>query len=144
LPDPYDADDERAQSRTIDALASLFDGSPPPELARIDHFDRTWAHLVAPSFDRFETPMKNYMAARVFANWIAYQGRGLRTIVEWLRTCAAVVRHYLLRRAIQAGCPPSIDDFVEAVRMADLLLLHTIDTQAFARRCAAAEGPDPR
>ena len=37
--------------------------------------------------------MKNYLAARVFANWIAYQGRGLRSIVEWLRTCAAIVRH---------------------------------------------------
>jgi Fe-S-cluster containining protein len=93
---------------------------------------------------RFDVAMKNYLAARVFANWIAYQGRGLRSIVEWLRTCAALVRHHISRRALDTGSAPDTADFVEALRMSDLLLLHAVDTQAIAWRVAALEGPDPR
>ena len=48
--------------------------------------------------------MKNYLASRVFTNWIAYQGRGLPVeYVEWLRTCAAIVAaHPTVRRALES------------------------------------------
>jgi hypothetical protein len=84
--------------------------------------------------------MKNYLATRVFANWIAYQGMGLRSIVEWLHTCAAVWRHHALRGALDAGTAPGTGDLVEAVRLTDLLLLHAIDSQAFATSVATLEG----
>jgi hypothetical protein len=83
--------------------------------------------------------MKNYVAARIFANWIAYQGRGLRSIVQWGRAAAALVRHHTLRRMLDSGGSPGPDDVIEAIRMADLLLLHVIDTQAFARAVAPIE-----
>ena len=84
--------------------------------------------------------MKNYLAARLFANWIAYQGRGLRTIVEWLRTCAAVVGHELLRRSPESATAPDTPSFIEAVRRADLLLLHVLDSASFAKHAATIEG----
>ena len=88
--------------------------------------------------------MKNYLAARLFANWVAYQGRGLRSSVEWLQTAAALVRHQFLRRVLATAAPPGPDDFIEAVRMADLLLLHVVDSRAFASHVAPIEGPNPK
>lgn len=148
--------DAHAQSRAIETVAALCSGRvpddvirdyPSDETARQDvaaRFEETWQQRVAPAFPRFDVAMKNYLAARVFANWMAYQGRGLRSIVEWLRTCAALVRHHTVLRARAAGSAPDTADFLEAVRMADLLLLHVVDTQAVAWRFARLEGPDPR
>jgi hypothetical protein len=79
--------------------------------------------------------MKNFLAARLFANWIAYQGRGLRSIVQWVRAAAAVVRHYALLGAIDSGRT----NFIEAVRMTDLLMLHVLNTQEFADAVAPIE-----
>ncbi len=163
--------DAHAQSRTIDTILGLSGGrvadvrvaedrgAEDPmtgDSARVRHLQKTarleeiarceatWHERVAPAFPRFDVAMKNYLAARVFANWVAYQGRGLRSIVEWLRTCGALVRHHASRRALESGSAPDPADFVEAVRMTDLLLLHVVDTQAFAWRVAPLEGPDPR
>jgi hypothetical protein len=142
--------DAGAHARAIETVAALCSGRVPEDVIRDYPADETarleeaWQQRVAPAFPRFDVAMKNYLAARVFANWIAYQGRGLRSIVEWLRTCAALVRHQTVVRARDGGSAPDTADFLEAVRMADLLLLHVIDTQAFAWRFARLEGPDPR
>jgi Fe-S-cluster containining protein len=145
--------DAHAQSRAIETLRALTAGN---DLAHVERFEEAWQELIPFAPPRFDVAMKNYLAARVFANWIAYQGRGLRSIVEWLRTGAAIVRHQMIRRTLEfhAGAPDTgaggaglaLDpgDFVEAFRMADLLLLHVVDTQAFAWRVAPLEGPDPR
>jgi hypothetical protein len=109
------------------------------DLAPIDAFDDRWNEDAASCTAWFDSGMKNYLAARLFANWIAYQGRGLRTIVEWLRTCAAVVGHQLLRRAPDSGAAPDAAAFIEAVRSADLLLLHVLDTASFARAVSVLE-----
>jgi Fe-S-cluster containining protein len=108
----------------------------------------TRASETTPSWlDAFDVAMKNYLAARVFANWIAYQGRGLRSIVEWLRTCAALVRLHAARLVAASGSRPGAAgfdaDFIRAVRQTDHLLLHVADTAVLARRFAAVEGSDP-
>ena len=139
-----DGVDKTAQARAMGTLRSLCEDRVSNDLAPIEGFDDHWTRLAAPSFEAFDVAMKNYLAARLFANWIAYQGRGLRSIVEWLRTCAALVRHHALRRALDSGTALDRGDFIEAIRMADLLLLHLIDTQAFATQVAFLEGPDPR
>ena len=87
----------------------------------------------------FDRAMKNYLAARLFGNWVAYQGEGLRSIVEWVRTCAAVVHHFLIRRFMESGRSLSSATFIDAVRSADLLLLHVLDSAAFARDVVALE-----
>jgi Fe-S-cluster containining protein len=140
---PENGADSGSQRRAIEAVATLTAGRVGDDVAPIESFDEKWQRHIGGQVGRFDRGMRNYLAARLFANWIAYQGRGLRSIVEWLRTCAAVVRHQLLQRAIDAGSPPDIDDFIEAVRSADLLLLHVVDTAAFANHVAPIEGLDP-
>jgi Fe-S-cluster containining protein len=131
------------QEQLVDVVWRLCAGRVPSDLEPIGSFEARWHDRVGSSFDRYDRPMKNYLAARLFANWIAYQGRGLISIVQWVRAAAALVRHHTLRRALDAGCVPGPDDFIEAVRMADLLLLHVVNTEAFARSVAPLEGPDP-
>jgi hypothetical protein len=136
--------DPHAQNRTMNTLRSISDGSVGGDLAGIEGCSGRWVDLVSPSAEWFDVAVRNFLAARVFGNWVAYQGRGLRSIVEWLRTCAAAVRHLLLRQALASRSAPTRSDLLEAFRMADLLLLHAIDTQTFARQVAVLEGPDPR
>ncbi|HET7619839.1 MAG TPA: YkgJ family cysteine cluster protein [Vicinamibacterales bacterium] len=69
-----------------------------------------------------------WLAARAFACWIAYQGRGLRTIVLYLRACLAV----LAAELAQNGGRVDRASAIEAIRRADLLLLHQADSAALA------------
>lgn len=109
-------------------------------ISPVEGFEEAWAHAIGGSnVEWFERGMKNYLAARLFGNWLAYQSQGLRSVVAWLRTCAAVVRHFLVRRVLGSGLPATRQDFIEAVRAADLLLLHVLDTESFARDVAALE-----
>ena len=80
----------------------------------------------------------NYLAARVFGNWIAYQGRGLRTIVTWLQACLDVVSS-LAHPDTTEGQEMSIARVIEAVRHADYVMLHTIDSQDFANAAREVE-----
>jgi Fe-S-cluster containining protein len=132
-----------AHERAMKTVAALSVGRTA-DSSPIDRFEESWDRHVGAHFAAFERPMRNYLATRLFANWVAYQGRGLRSVVEWLKVCAAVLRHGLLTRALGSGSPPGPEDFVEALRAADLLLLHVIDTAAFATYVAALEGPEPR
>ncbi len=111
----------------------------PSDIQPIDAFEERWDERVGRAFDRYDSAMKNFVAARLFANWIAYQGRGLHSVVQWARAAAALARHHVLRRALASDRPTAPADFIEAVRMADLLLLHVIDTHAFARALALLE-----
>jgi hypothetical protein len=104
-------------ARTLrEAVADAFDKAD--ESARIAH---------APLPAELERGVLNYLAARTFGNWVAYQGRGLRTIVAWLHAC-----HDVLRAFIEDEPEPSRETVTNAIRSTDLLMLHTIDSQAFA------------
>lgn len=37
-----------------------------------------------------------------------------------------------------------MDDLIDTIRAADLLLLHVVDSAAFATLASPMEGPDPR
>jgi Fe-S-cluster containining protein len=83
----------------------------------------------------FDRATRRFLAARLFACPIAYEGQGLLTLVEWLRTSLAVLQREAARDADLAGrLSPAA--FIEAVRRADLVLAHQADTRAFARRAA--------
>jgi hypothetical protein len=140
---PVKDSDPDAHERAMKTVAALSAGRTA-DASPIDRFEEYWDLHVGAHFAAFERPMRNYLATRLFANWVAYQGRGLRSVVEWLRVCGAVLRHALLTRVLASGSPPGPEDFVEALRAADLLLLHVIDTAAFAAYVSALEGPEPR
>jgi Fe-S-cluster containining protein len=139
-----DGTDPDAHSRAMNTLRAVAGPPASDDLADIDGFPAYWSQLVDAGPDGWDVAMRNYLSARVFGNWIAYQGRGLRSIVEWLRTCAAAVRHEAVRRTIARGSLATRHDWLESFRAADLLLLHGIDTAAFARQVRALEGADPR
>ena len=139
---PEPCADPHAHSRALETVRAFTGPVAAGELPRSDAFDLQSESLTE-NDESLDRAMRNYLAARVFGNWISYQGRGLRSIVEWLRTCAAAVRHHAMTRP-NAGAGTTRRDRLESFRAADLLLLHTIDSQAFARRAMALEGPDPR
>ncbi len=120
------------------AFAPLVAQHIPEDAFPVADYEMRWAALVEGQPD-VERVMKNYLAARLFANWIAYQGRGLRTIVEWLRTCRAVIRNEIALRCLESGRPAAVADALAAAARADLLLVHTIDSQTFATAVADVE-----
>ncbi len=83
----------------------------------------------------FDGAVKRYLAAKVFANRMAYECRGLRSLVAWLRTCLKMLR----AEAARAGETLNGPRFIEAVRATDLALVHRTDTAALARSLARIE-----
>jgi Fe-S-cluster containining protein len=57
---------------------------------------------------------KRWLAARLFGNWIAYQGDGLEAIVRYLRGCLDTLATELARDG----------NTLEAIRRSDLLIVH--------------------
>jgi len=137
---PPDTSPAWSHDRAIQRVARLTSGSASDDLTSIPHLEEQWNDRIGvKAEDWFDQGMKNYLAARLFGNWIAYQGHGLRSIVEWLRTCVAVVRHFLLQRLIKSQIPLGRSAFIESVRSADLLLLHVLDSGSFARDVTSIE-----
>lgn len=66
--------------------------------------------------------VQRWLAAHLFGNWIAYQGRGLRTIVRYVRACLDVFRIELARDG----------SALEAIRRSDYLIVHESDSQQLA------------
>jgi len=96
-------------------------------------------NVVAPAWPSWAGPVRRYLAARAFASWCALQGDGLRTTVSALRAAAAVLRVEAARRCASAGRPLDAILMKEAIRAADLLLVHLASPEALARRLSAAE-----
>jgi hypothetical protein len=108
---------------------------PPPEKG----LDGAWAH-VAPWWPSVDPAVRAYLAARLFGNWVAYYGQGVHAIVEYLRVCLSVLkleaaRHH--RRAVTTGAASTAlspwQTVTEAIRSADLLLVHLSDPKDLAR-----------
>jgi hypothetical protein len=58
--------------------------------------------------------VKRWLAARLFANWVAYQGDGLPAIVRYLQHCLTTFTTEVARDG----------SALEAIRRSDLLILH--------------------
>jgi hypothetical protein len=78
--------------------------------------------------------VRNYLAARLFGNWIAYHGRGLGAVVEYLRICLAVLKSEVARHSACCAVSASWQSVIEpAVRSTDLLIVHLSDPKELAR-----------
>ena len=97
---------------------------------------------VAPTWPAFSLPIRRWLAAKAFASWVALQGEGLRTTVAFLRIALGVLRAEAARGCSEAGRPLDVALLKEAVRRADLLLLHLADPEALARRLSRGETAD--
>jgi hypothetical protein len=107
---------------------------PPP--ARLDAIDVRW---VAPAWPQFSEPLRNFLAAHSFGNWCAYHGMGLRTVVRSLVVALSVARVEAARFCKAADQPLDEPLLTEAMRAADLLLVHLADPKALATRLSDVE-----
>ncbi len=97
---------------------------------------RAWTQVASwwPAVDR---AVRAYLAARVFGNWIAYHGRGLHAIVEYLRVCLSVLKLEAARQQARTASGESASPWptaTAALRNSDLLLVHLTDPKELARR----------
>lgn len=81
---------------------------------------------------------RRYLAARLFANRYAYEGRGLRTVIAWLRRCLRRLEQEVTRREADDGSLGAAE-FIAAVRATDLALVHRTDLRALAQELSAVE-----
>lgn len=83
-----------------------------------------YARHVADAWPRWSAPLTRYLAAKAFANWTAYQGRGVLSIVRGLDAALSLVRVEAARGCRDAGAPLDGDILREAIRRADFALNH--------------------
>jgi Fe-S-cluster containining protein len=109
------------------SLAHEVWASIPPALeapAEVTDADRSWAGLVAPGWPALARPVRHYLAARAFGSWIAYQGSGVRTAVRALRSTLALLQVECVRACVAELRPLDEHLLLEAIRAADLALVH--------------------
>jgi Fe-S-cluster containining protein len=129
-----DEDLEADAARLAAAVASVPDDLRP---AAIDgDVERAWSEI-ATWWPRVDRTVRAYLAARVFGNWIAYHGRGLHAIVDYLRVCLSVLKLEAARQQARTASGDSASPWqtvTAALRNSDLLLVHLSDPKDLARR----------
>jgi len=96
--------------------------------------------FVQPAWSRFHAPMNRYIAAKAFATWTAYQGRGIATIVTGIEAAVALVRVEAARQCRDAQRQLDQALLLEAFRAADFALNHLAVGQDLADNWSRAEG----
>ncbi len=99
---------------------------------------------VAPAWRAFGRPVRHWLAAKAFASWVALQGDGLRTTVLSLRVALGVVRAEAAVACSKARAALDAELLKEAVRAADLRLVHFADPERLARRLSGCESASGR
>ncbi len=113
------------------------DGHPRP--AALPPIDAPTTALVGAGWRALAGPVCAWLAAKAFASWLALQGQGLRTTVLGLRVALGVLRAETARGCRESGHALDAALLKEALRRADLLLLHLADPEALARRLSRCE-----
>jgi Fe-S-cluster containining protein len=130
---------------TLDASVTLFeqvmravpdDWRPPQDESGLDS---AFANFVRPAWPTFHTPLNRYLAAKAFASWTAYQGRGVVTIVRGLEAALSVVRVESARHCRNAARPLDTDLLRDAFRSADFILNHLAVGEDLAAAWSVAE-----
>ena len=94
---------------------------------------------VAPGWPAFARTIRRYLATKAFASWIPWHAGGLRTWLASLEAALAVVRVEAARQCDVAGAPLDANRLLEAIRQADLLLVHKADSGTLAERLSLVE-----
>jgi hypothetical protein len=93
-------------------------------VADTDGLDAAYQTFVLPEWSRWAAPLRRYLAAKAFANWTAYQGRGIQSIVHGLEAALALVRVEASRRCRDSERPIDEEQLRDAIRSADFTLNH--------------------
>ena len=134
-----------AASRTLDESLALFAGviaavpdeyTPPPDEQMLPE---AFAQHVVPEWPGWRAPVNRYLAAKAFASWTAYQGRGVLTIVRGLEAALGLVRVEAARQCRDQNRPLDAGLLREAFRNADFLLNHLAAGEELAEGWSKAE-----
>jgi hypothetical protein len=101
--------------------------------------DAAYANLVNPQWSGFYAPLNRYVAAKAFASWTAYQGRGVMTIVRGLEAALSVVRVESARGCRDRGRRLDAELLRESFRSADFILNHLAIGEDLAGAWSSAE-----
>jgi hypothetical protein len=104
-----------------------------------DGLDAAFATYVQPSWSAFCPPINRYIAAKAFATWTAYQGRGVATIVRGIEVAVALVRVEASRHCRDAGRLLDAGLLLEAFRGADFILNHLAVGEDLAKNWSRVE-----
>ncbi len=112
------------------------DLKPSPDEAGLEG---AYSDYVRPVWRSFQRPVNRYLAAKAFASWTAYQGKGIATIVRGLDAALALVRVESARQTRTAGRLLDRDLLLEAFRSADFALNHLAVGEDLARVWSRAD-----
>lgn len=107
--------------------------------ADTDGLETAFARGVVPEWAAWHLPLRRYLAAKAFANWTAYQGRGLLTVVRGLEAALAFVRVEAARECRNAGRALDADLLKQAFRGTDFVLNHIAVGESLAEAWSGAE-----
>jgi Fe-S-cluster containining protein len=128
--------------RHREAVGAVPDGlEPRPDEGGLPE---AYVDRVLPEWAVWDRPLKRYLAAKAFASWTAYQGRGVLTIVRGLDAALALVRVEAARRRGDAGRRLDADLLCEAFRQADFILNHVAVGEDLAAAWSHVEHGDDR
>lgn len=102
---------------------------------------------VSAGWPSLRRPVGRWLASKAFGSWLALQGAGLRTTALGLQVALGVLRAEAVGGCSRAGRPLDAALLQEALRRADLLLLHLADPAALAARlgrCESGRAPATR
>jgi hypothetical protein len=119
--------------------AAVPDGHPLPEEPWTEANAARAMSLVDATWALYAETARRWLAARAFASWLLLQGDGLRTFAAGLHVALGVLRVEARRGCLAADRPLDRPLLREAIRRADLLLVHLVDPEALARKLALVE-----
>ena len=104
-----------------------------------DRLDTIYRERVRPVWRALREPVNRYIAAKSFASWTSYQGRGVATIVRGLEAAVALVRVEAARHCRDASRPLDEEGLLEAFRAADFILNHLAVGEDLAKAWSRVE-----
>jgi len=115
------------------------DVRPEPDDAGLEE---AFVRLVVPEWATWQTPLRMFLATKAFANWTAYQGRGVLSIVRGLEAALAFVRIEASREFRNAGRPLDAALLKQAFRGTDFVLNHLAVGEDLATAWSQVENGD--
>ncbi len=129
--------------RSVAHLAEVIECVPeewrPEADTDTDALETMYSRYVRPQWANWQGPLKRYLAAKAFASWTAYQGRGFLTIVRGLDAALALVRIEATRQCRDARRALDAALLKEAFRCADFTLNHLAAGDELAERWSKVE-----
>ena len=120
-----DRDPERATDLYSAVVSSVPAGLERPAVPACE--PAAWANALG-LLSTHDRSVRAWLAARLFGNWVAYSAPGLRVVATAVRAYLSVLKIEALRVHDRHQLTPP-QRFVEAVRKADLLIVHLSDVR---------------